>query len=129
MKEKIKLLSNLNNVLEDEEVLKLLGSRPDGERIVAVFKSALEKEIENIFNKNLDEVINPVIDLIDKIKEVSVILDSLKTKTITAPVQAVNATSAVSQPLPMPLPQVSPVQGVTGSPVPVFQGRALGLFD
>ena len=105
MKEKIKLLADLSSVLEDEEVLNTLNSKPNGERIVAIFKIALEKEIESIFNSKVEEVLNPVNQLLDRIKEASSQLDKLLNvrPALIASTTPVDSGLATLRPLNVPL--------------------------
>lgn len=133
MREKIRLLKDMDAVLEDTEVLALLSSKPSGERIVSIFKEALEKEIKNIFNDKVEEIIDPVNQLLDRIKEAT---EQFTSKSIvTSANVSVVAPAAVSKPLNIPL--ANPVSEVTENQQPTFREppaeRRLGnrpvLFD
>jgi hypothetical protein len=133
VREKIRLLKDMDAVLEDTEVLALLSSKPSGERIVSIFKEALEKEIKNIFNDKVEEIIDPVNQLLDRIKEAT---EQFTSKSIvTSANVSVVAPAAVSKPLNIPL--ANPVSEVTENQQPTFREppaeRRLGnrpvLFD
>lgn len=116
MREKIKILSELNAALECEELTAEISGRPSGELLYEVFKKAVLQEIESIFStqNNVEaEKINKASSALDevlvKIEEIKGKVDGLSAK----PQQAV-------QPSPQPVanPQEPlPVQRVASLPI------------
>ena len=128
MKEKIKLLADLSSILEDEEVLSVLSTKSNGDRIVSIFKAALEREIDTIFNSKLDEILNPVNQLLDKIKEASTQVETLAAKTSS--IKQPEVPLVVSRNLNIQYPTAPEVAGedVSQFREPVRQGRRID-FD
>jgi hypothetical protein len=54
MKEKIKLLTDLNSALEDTELFSTLEARSNGMLIASILKKGIESEIESIFTNASD---------------------------------------------------------------------------
>lgn len=85
MREKIKILSELNAALECEELTAEISGRPSGELLYEVFKKSVLKEIEAIFSTQnnaesekiakassaLDEVLSKIEDIKGKVSELS----------------------------------------------------------
>ena len=108
MREKIKILSELNAALECEEVTAEISRRASGELLYEVFKKSVLKEIEAIFSTQnnvesekiskassaLDEVLSKIEDIKGKVSELSIkpqspVQQSAPTQQEQLPVQRV----------------------------------------
>lgn len=102
MREKIKILSELNEALECEELTADISSRPSGELLYKVFKNAVMNEIERIFSAQSEEDVSkinkipPLLDeILSKIDKIKSGVAAIPEKTV-APVNNTISSQAVS---------------------------------
>lgn len=79
MKEKIKLLSDLNSALEDTELFSALEARSNGALIASILKKGIESEIESIFANASDNTAQQAI--VSSLLENLIKAESLAKKT------------------------------------------------
>lgn len=76
--EKVKLMSALTSVVEDEQLVELLRSKPSGERIYEIFVNAVEREVSAIMNPDKKETPAEVVNLVNYTRQLQTAMNSFR---------------------------------------------------
>ena len=109
LKEKIKLLSDLQNIVEDETLMATIKESPSGEVIEAVFKDAIQDKIKDLLGEmSHDDTVSQEIDSVRyKLGEIHQMFDTLGHSDFMKILHSINAKLS-SQPQPHTAPQQAP---------------------
>jgi hypothetical protein len=77
--DKVKMMNDLASACQNKEVIALLKSLPNGDKVYSTFKKAIEKDLNEIMNGKEDSLPNEVNSLIGAMRELTYNADRLRT--------------------------------------------------